>query len=72
MPKKKPKNSDSESNSSREDSEAEEVALTLINKDDAKRVRRIVQQQKPHVVSIADVQDKRPTMMTTEQQIEML
>lgn len=71
--KKRPHSSDSgSSNSSRVQSEEEEIGVSLINKDDAKRVRRIVQQQKPKVINIADVQEKKPTMMSTDQQIEML
>lgn len=44
----------------------------LINHDDAKRVRRIMKQAKPRVIDIGEVSDKKPTMMSTEEQLEML
>jgi hypothetical protein len=53
-------------------SEQELNDMPLINKDDAKLVQRIIRQKQPNVIDINSVSDKRATMMSTDEQIEML
>ena len=44
----------------------------MINIDDLKKARRIIHQQKPQVIKIGEIEEKKPNMMSTDEQIEML
>lgn len=66
------KNKGSDIDSSEDEDDDERADGLLINKDDAKKVRRIMKQDKPRVIDISSVSEKKPTMMSTEEQLEML
>jgi len=66
------KNKGSDIDSSEDEEDDEKADGMLINKDDAKKVRRIMKQDKPRVIDIGSVSEKKPTMMSTEEQLEML
>lgn len=63
------KNDDSDFNNSEDE---QVMGAALISKDDVKKARRIIKQRKPQVIDIASVSEKKPTMLTTDEQLDML
>ena len=48
------------------------MAVPLVNRDDARVMKEIVRQRKPKVVNIESVSPQKATLMSTDEQIEML
>lgn len=71
--KRKEESSEPEDSDFVENSELnDEVGITFVNRDDAKIIKKIVRQRKPKTIDISAVSQNRSTMLSTDEQIEML